>query len=93
MKSLTNYIVNSTDYTITLYQSFECENVKISGENGAVFLGKINLDTDKYNSYKTENLLCCFGVNSQGKIVGQFSVLDDQNDIEFIEEKEFIIGG
>lgn len=93
LKSLTKYLDNSTDYTISLYQSFECENINIGGENGAVFLGKINLDVVKYNVYKTENLLCCFGVNSNGKIVGQFSVLDDENEVVFIEEKEFIIGG
>ena len=79
------------NWHIELYQAFNCEDVKIKGEDGAVYMGEIELDSALYN--EADTILYKFGVNRKGVIVGQFSITDKDNNIQLVEEKVIQIGG
>ncbi len=78
-------------WRVVLYQSFSEENSRIEAENGAVYLGEILLEKEKYEGY--DAYLYKFGTTDKGKVVGKFFGVTEENTPVLLEEKEIIVGG
>lgn len=83
--------LEDSGWKLLLYQAFTADAVTVSGETGAVYVGSVLLDQRLYQD--VEIILYKFGVNKKGKIVGQFFITDEENEISLAEEKEIVIGG
>lgn len=79
------------EWRIPLYQSFDREQISITGEKGAVYLGSVVLDQEKYQEF--DRIQYKFGVDGSGRIVGRFYEVDTDNVLLLREEKEILIGG
>ena len=78
-------------WRLSLYQSF-CNEVEITAEGGAVFIGDVQLDS---TLYETETILLKMSINAAGQVCLKFfeeRKADGRAQIVFVEEKILNLG-
>lgn len=85
-KPITLRELKQKQWKFLLYQSFVQEDVSIGGEEGAVYMGTIELHKELYED--KDNIWYEFGINEHGKPVARFTFYD-YDDLE--EDKPYLI--
>lgn len=93
-KPITLRELQQQQWRFLLYQSFVQEDVSICGEEGAVYMGTIELHKELYED--KDNIWYEFGINEHGKPVARFTFYDyddlEEDNPYLIEQVEINLG-
>ena len=82
--------LKKNDYKIKIYQVFGDKlNVKINGDNGAIYIGYLKLNSEKYKN--KDGILMELQIGKKGEIIGRFYEKDELDEVTLMEENIVIM--